>query len=91
MELVLLEIGCPEWEYAWNWLQNHPINEGIEDPSIALNENESWQYTGSFMQGERVIHSFRHRCFPKGNYVKNLSVSASKTFTTEQIAKKFRL
>lgn len=92
MDLVLVKIGSKEWDYMWEWLKNHPINEGIEEPTIALNDGESWQYLGSFMSGNRILHQFRHRSFPKGNYIKTLSVSGSKDFNPEiDIEKKFKL
>ena len=91
MELVLITPESEEWEYMWDWLASHPINEGIEDPSLATNNNESWQYMGSLMQGKTVLHQFRHRCHPLTNDVYSLILSASESFTNEQIAKKFKL
>lgn len=75
----------------WEWLAAHPINKDIEQPSLAMNDGEAWQYMGSYMQGERVIHSFRHRNHPVTNTRKDLSVNASEAFTKEQIVKKFKL
>ena len=91
MELILITPESDEWNYMWKWLAEHPINEGITEPTIAYNEGESWQYMGSYKQKERVIHTFRHRNFPKGNYVKTLSVSASPNLTPNQISKEFKL
>lgn len=91
MELILIEIGSPEWDFIWNWLASHPINKDLPEPSVALNEGEAWQYMGSYRQGERILHSFRHRCHPKTSNVMTLSVHASPNITPEQIQKKFRL
>jgi len=91
MELILIKTDSEEWNYIWEWLSKHPINEGIENPSLALNEGEGWAYMGSYMQGERVIHTFRHRNHPITLGVKQVSLNASESFTKEQIAKKFRL
>jgi len=91
MELVLINPSSPEWAFMWTWLEAHPINNGITESSTATNEGESWQYMGSYMQGEKVLHTFRHRHHPVTNDVKNVSVAASETFTKEQIAKKFKL
>ena len=91
MELVLIKQDTPEWDYMWNWLASHPLNEGIENPSLAVNNSEAWQYMGSYRQGERVLHTFRHRQHPKYNKVEHVSVSASKQLTEEQIAKNFKL
>jgi hypothetical protein len=91
MELVLIKQDTPEWEYMWNWLASHPLNEGIENPSLAVNNGEAWQYMGSYKQGERVLHTFRHRQHPRYNKTENVSVSASKELTEEQIAKNFKL
>ncbi len=91
MDLVLIIKDSPEWNYMWEWLHNHPINEGIEYPTFTLNEGEGWQYMGSYKQGERVLHTFRHRHHPKYNRVETVSVSASKELTEDQIEKKFKL
>lgn len=91
MELVLIKQDTPEWNYMWEWLASHPLNEGIENPSLAVNNGEAWQYMGSYKQDERVLHTFRHRQHPRYNKVENVSVSASKELTPEQIAKNFKL
>lgn len=91
MELILIEPNSTEWDYMWQWLNDHPINKDIEQPSLAMNEGEAWQYMGSFKQNERVIHQFRHRFHPVTQGRKDLSVKASDTFTKEQISKQFRL
>jgi hypothetical protein len=90
MELVLLQPNSPDWEWAWNWLSQHPINEGLSDPSVALHEGESWQYTGSWLQGERLISTFRHRFNPITLSVKSLSVSHP-NFNPESITKRFKI
>jgi hypothetical protein len=72
MEFILLKIDSEAWTEIWTWLENHPINEGIENPSLALNDTQGWQYTGSLKQGERVISSFRHRNHPKTGGIKTL-------------------
>ena len=91
MELILIEPDSPEWNYMWNWLEKHPLNEGIEDPSIALNEGQTWQYMGSYKQDTRVLHTFRHRIHPTTKEIQNLTLEASKDLTDEQIVKKFKL
>ena len=91
MELAIIEIGSIEWNNMWDWLASHPINEGLTEPSVATNNGESWQYTGSYKQGERMVHSFRHRNHPTTNTLQNLSVEASNELTKEQIKKTFKL
>ena len=91
MDLVLIEPNSPEWDFMWNWLANHPLNKDIPEPTTAEHEGEAWQYMGSFMQGERVLHQFRHRFHPVTETRQSVSVSASETFTKEQINKKFKL
>lgn len=91
MELAIIEIGSAEWEYMWNWLASHPINVGLDEPSVATNGDQSWQYMGSFKQGDRVIHEFRHRNHPTTNTQQSLKVQASDNLTEEQIKKTFKL
>jgi hypothetical protein len=91
MELILIEPQSPEWNFMWNWLAKHPLNKDIPEPTVALNGEESWQYMGSFKQGDRVIHELRHRNHPTTNSIQSLKLEASPDFTKEQINKSFRL
>lgn len=91
MNLVLIEPDSIEWNYMWEWLSSHPINKGIENPSIALHEGEAWQYMGSLKEKERTIHQFRHRNHPVTNGVESLSVSASDGFSDNQITNQYKL
>jgi len=75
MKLILLKPNSPEWEFAWNWLASHPLNEGVEDQSTALHNGEAWQYMGSFYNGtDKLITSFRHRNHPRTGEKQALSV-----------------
>lgn len=91
MDLVIIERESAEWNYMWEWLENHPINEGIENPRLALNNGELWQYMGSHRQDKKVIHSFRHRQHPRDNQRKNLSLNASDKFNEVEISKVIRV
>jgi len=91
MELILIKQDSPEWEYMWNFLANHPVNEGLEEPKVALNEDEAWQYMGSFKHEDKVIHEFRHRYHPVTMNRYNLKFNASKEFTNEQIEKTIKI
>jgi hypothetical protein len=91
MEMLLIKMGSQEWEYMWDWLASNPINEGLNTPSIALNENEAWQYMGSFKQNDKVIHSFRHRCHPRHGQKIDLHVQASENMIDEDIQKEIKM
>ena len=88
MEFILIKKDCPEWDYIWNWIANHPINKDLPDPMDALNEGEQWQYIGSFKHNDKVIHSMRHRYHPVTQGVKNLSLTASEAMNDESILPK---
>ena len=90
MNLILIKPNSPEWDFMWKWLENHPIKKGVEDPTLALNEGEAWQYMGSFQQGNRAIHEFRHRNHPITKSIQSLKVQASELFTNDQIEKTFK-
>jgi hypothetical protein len=87
MEMILLKEGSPEWEYAWNWLSSHPINNGLENPDVALHNNEAWQYIGSYRHDMQVVHSYRHRNHPVTGDVQFLSLHASPNMNGEDIGK----
>jgi hypothetical protein len=89
MEMILIEQKSPEWDSMWKWVAEHPINENIEHPTVALNDEsgEAWQYMGSFRQKNKVIHEFRHRHHPKTGRREYLKVAGSVNITDEQINK----
>lgn len=87
MDIVIVERDTPEWDYIWDYIANHPINEDVDEPRVALNQGEQFQYMGSFRQGDKVIHTVRHRSHPKNNDKVNLTFNASDKFTSEQISK----
>lgn len=87
MEMIILKQNCPEWEYAWEWLANHPLNKDLENPSVAFNNGEGWQYMGSYRQNGQVIHEFRHRSHPVTDDVQFLKVNASESMNAEDIEK----
>lgn len=89
MEMILLNPQSSEWDFIWQWLEDHPLNEGLEDKKLAKNENEGWQYMGSWRQGENVVSEFRHRNHPLTQSMHNLSVSH--TVKEESIFKKNKL
>lgn len=91
MEFIIVEINSKEWNYMWDWLKNHPINNGLEQPDVALNGNEAWQYMGSYKQGDKVLHEFRHRNHPLTNKVERISLYCSDEFTQDQIKKSFKI
>ena len=87
MQMVLIKRDSQEWEKMWDMVANHPINEGIEEPSLAINEGEAWEYMGSFRQDNRIIHEFRHRFHSKFQRREYLKLNASETITDADIEK----
>lgn len=87
MELVFVKQDSTEWNYIWDFVANHPINEGIEEPQTAWNNGEAWQYMGSFKLNDKVVHQFRHRQHPKTNDRYYITFKGSDTFTDDQIDK----
>lgn len=91
MEYVLIEIGSDEWNYMWDWVKNHPLNEGLEKPGVALNDGMVWEYMGSFFHDGKLLHDFKHRCHPTTKKREYLTLNGSKNFTEEQIKKRFKI
>lgn len=86
MEFVLIKENSNEWNEMWGWLASHPLNEGLEEPMVALNDGEAWQYMGSYRgNGNSVVHSFRHRSHPLDNEIKNISVNGSQEISEDDI------
>jgi len=85
MEMLIIKPESKEWEYLWEWLGAHPLNAGLEEPTVALNDGEAWQYMGSVRSQGRVIHSLRHRCHPLDGESKYLNVAASNDMCDDDI------
>ena len=90
VEFVLIKQESPEWEKMWSYVEQHPINEGIENPSVALNRDESWRYMGSMSDGKRIIHRMRHLCHPYNNDVQELSFNGTENFNND-IERRFKV
>ena len=91
MEYILIEINSEEWEKMWKWLESHPLNEGISEPSIALNRGELWEYIGSYKNRDAIIHEFRHRCNTYDNGLKYLRLHGTKDIDKKNIRKVFKI
>lgn len=93
MEAILIKENSPEWEYMWEWLAAHPLNEGLEEPSVANNElnDEKWRYRLSYRQIEgddiKVLHEFMHKSHPKTGDKEKLVLWASPNMNAEDILK----
>lgn len=87
MEMIILKQDSPEWNFAWEWLANHPLNKGLEIPSLAPNNGEGWHYMGSYRQNGQVVHEFRHRSHPVTDRVEFLKLNASDSMNAEDIEK----
>ncbi len=85
MEILLIKDNSPEYNYMWGWLADHPINKDLEEPMVALNGEEAWQYMGSYRLDSRVVHEFRHRNHPSNNDRIELKVSGSSWMTEDDI------
>ncbi len=90
MDLVVFKKDSKEWDFIWQWLEEHPINEGLEEPKVALNEGEAWQHMGCFRNENKVICEFRHRNHPVTNNLYTTSVSMNE-FDENSIEKTIKI
>lgn len=91
MEIILIKTDSAEWVRMWEWLGNHPLNAKLDEPTVALNNDEVWQYMGSYKQGPDVVHEFRHRYHPitgKREYLKTLALGP---LTDDDVAKEITM
>ena len=70
-------------EEAWEWLEAHPLNKGLEDPTA------SWEYMGSYRQGKKLVSDFRHKNHPLTNSTH--TVSFGHIAIDEDIEKKYKI
>lgn len=68
-----------EWDYMWDRLAKHYVNEGQEHPTSCYNDEcgEVWQYMGTVRRHIRLFHEFRHRCHPGSGHREYLRLPAS--------------
>ena len=92
MEIVFIKRECPEWDYMWNTLEKHPINEGIPEPSLSYNKDEFWMYMGTLTDGVRYLHEFTHRSHPKTDLPYTFKFDSSELFNPkEDIIKRIKV
>ena len=80
LQHIFIQPETYEWAFMWEWLDAHPLNEGIAIPSLAQNGDDVWKYMGTYKMGPDAIHSFRHMNHPKTKEVSSLSLRASDNF-----------
>ena len=91
MELIFVKPESAEWNDMWDRLAAHPINADYPEPSIVLNQDEQWQYMGSFKLDNRIIHEFRHRIHPRFQKREDVKFQASELLVPEDIQKKVQI
>lgn len=91
MELIFVKQDSTEWEYIWDFVAKHPINEGIDEPRTALNEGQEWQYMGTYKNKNKLIHEFRHLLHPRTNNIYKITFNGSETFSDDQIEKEIKI
>lgn len=67
MEFAIIKINSNLWNSLWDELEQHPINENIENPSLACNDGFCWEYVGSYLHKNRLISEFLHKYHPATN------------------------
>ncbi len=83
--MLIIKENSNEWNYMWKWLEDHPLNAGLPEPTYAQNQGEGWQYMGSFRNESIAVHNFRHRSHPTTNERVSLTLFASKDMTEEDV------
>ena len=84
MEFVKVKFDSAEWEYMWDFVSTHPINEGIENPHEAMNDGEVWQYMGTYKNKNKYVHEFIHKQHPKTNEPYKISINGSDNVSEDQ-------
>lgn len=92
MELVIIKRGCSEWDYMWNWLASHPMNQSLPEPAVCQNQNEAWEYMGTYRKSNgEAVHEFRHLNHPVTDNIMTLVVRASELVSDEMIEKRSKI
>jgi len=83
--ILLVKRNSNEWHHMWSKLAKHKSNRELQDPTVADNCGEIWEYmetveTRFLWFGKRYIHRFRHRHHPASDSAMSINVLASDTF-----------
>lgn len=74
MVFLIIKIESKTWDEMWDWIADHPINEGYDEPSLVPNEGYGWQYIGTYKSNDgRAISEFKHKLHPRFDRVESLT------------------
>lgn len=89
--VYLVRNKSSEWHYMWLMLGYHPLNENLKgaigsknDPTVAFNDGEAWEYTVTGIQNGAMCHCFRHRNHPKTKQREYVLVRVSEDFSIQK-------
>ena len=93
MELIFVKQDSTEWDFIWDFVAKHPINEDLEEPQTAWNNGEAWQYICTYTNKEKnkFIHEFRHKNHPNTNSIYFIRFSSENIITDEDIIKTIKV
>ncbi len=84
-EVLFIKPEHPEWEYMWALVAQHPLNEGVEEPTVADFSYECWQYMDTSLYGGELKHCFRHRCHPNTHCREYLHLPVSESLKSKTV------
>jgi len=90
MEYIFIKTDSKEWGDMWDFVRDHPINEGLDEPCTADNKGHEWQYLGSFKNKDIVISEFRHNLHPRTENIYGITYR-HETFNDDSIGKSSRI
>lgn len=87
---VFVDRGTAEWDLMWQKLARKRINRSLDEPTVADNYGETWQYMESVPRksrffGTRMLHGFRHRLHPVTGGRVCFWIRASKRFSSDDV------
>jgi hypothetical protein len=85
--LAAVQRDTAEWDYMWERLGQHSLNQDQERPTSCLHQDshEVWQYMGSAYADGRWSHQFRHRFHPATGQREYVNVPASLAWVRERV------
>jgi len=90
-KICVVQNRSSEWHYMWKMLGDHPINSDLhgkpksdDDPTVAYNEGEMWEYMDTGLHDGEMKHCFRHRFHPKTKTRVYVEFPVSNTFDVSE-------
>lgn len=85
MKAIILKEGSKAHNYAWTFIEEHPLNKCLDVPHEANNNGNTWLYMGTIEHKDIAISTFKHEQHPLTQKMEQIAVKHLETLSDEDI------